>query len=1317
MSTSKFYLKLPYKTEVECTIVEQIVPAVSSKVYKQVQKFIEKNCDVKFNEIDGDYLDVHILLGIEHLPKIFSENLKTFNNLAIHKTKLGYYALGTKDTTESKTTAWSLITLKKDMTVEDIIFAEDNKLQQFAFDALQMRDFSVQDDEEAKVEDLLEQYFKDIRKIKDDKGNVRYEVPLLFKSQKGKDSVPVNKTQAVGILNSNIDRLVKSGKLEEFERRCIQEHLSAGIFEEVDPAKSKEKHNFIPSYAVENPNSTTTPLRLVVAANLPKGNCINDHLLKGINLLPTIDKLIHRWRAKPIGVVGDIRKAYFMIQIRESHRRHFTILWYRNPRERKDLFAMQLAKLPMGSTNSQFQMISVFKYHIAQDHDREAGKELDDSFYSDNSVTSIEEENDFELVMRMVELMKRGGFDLCKFSTNSQELKEKLIEQGVYNLEETKSTRVLGHVWDLEKDEMCLSPVAYIDKQTWTLREILSFCHKAYDPQGLAAALLIKGTHFYSNICGKYKWNDQLSESDVAAWIPIQKEICEATTLRTPRYYQLDREEPVVMHVLVDAATNRWMGCLVYLTQHGRSVLVRGKAKLYPKSLRQSEETCPKKELAAMVVGARLYQSTREALEKIYPKLSYRLYSDSEISLAQVTNGPKDSIFVTNRVRLIRGILKDDVSLHKIKTESNTSDLVSRGIDVSVLLDPTHVYWQGPRELHEEVPVFEPSDKIAGQISLTTGQKPVSNILDMVKNCGTLYQKKRKLVTILKACHLLARRLHLKNMDNKAVWVKSQLSESQLAKLVSVILHRAEQAVTIPEVIEYLEKREKAGKSRYVGPRPDYVHPLNLWLDKNKLVRCGGRLSKAPQTFGERHPILYLRSSPLFEERVKDEHYTGLHCHTKLTQIRLFKYLWIPAGSVAIKNIVRKCVSCRAAAGPPYRNPPHANLVSCRLKVNPYSAVMVDFCGPFFTRNKEKEVTKCYVLVVICTSSRHMSNFVLSDMTAGSVLHALRRLSAVYGCPYRVFSDRATDFVKSKEVLGSKLGNEFVSEIAEKLQKKGVSWALNVSAFSPWQSGLVERAVQILKTGLKKVIGRKIMNHEEFVTVCAEISAINNDRSITHPSPNFEDPLGVCPSQLIFGRSITPMSYGETADDFDITDPEYLPQTDSELIKTWKSLARAISAYKRYFQDEWMTCLRQRHAYDAKKDPVDVPAPQAGDVVLVPKENVSRSLWERARIIKVLPSADNKPRACQLQSASGNVITRPLSKMYPILRASEMSAPQGQSQSSQVPDGDNATASNNVTTLSGPSSTGAPQRASRLAKEQAKLKTKKMIQEMEEVDD
>ena len=39
VSTSKFYLKIPYKTEVDCTIVEKIVPAVPTKVYQKVQKY------------------------------------------------------------------------------------------------------------------------------------------------------------------------------------------------------------------------------------------------------------------------------------------------------------------------------------------------------------------------------------------------------------------------------------------------------------------------------------------------------------------------------------------------------------------------------------------------------------------------------------------------------------------------------------------------------------------------------------------------------------------------------------------------------------------------------------------------------------------------------------------------------------------------------------------------------------------------------------------------------------------------------------------------------------------------------------------------------------------------------------------------------------------------------------------------------------------------------------------------------------------------------------------------------------------------------
>ena len=1320
VSTSSIYLNLPEKTEIKCTVIDKIIPPVPSLQYRKAQEFVQEHIDhVEFNKMDNNELEIHVLIGLQHLPQIYTEELKVLNTLALHKTKLGYYVLGTKPNTTRVRQANkdTLCLITKTHSIDKIILQNDETLRNYVDMALNHRDFSMNDDEEAQMEDILQKFYSEIEKTTDEEGTIRYQVPLLFKNEKGRNSVPVNKGQAVGILNSNIDRLIAAGKLEEFEQKCIKDHLEAGIFEEVDVSKSKDKHNFIPSYAVFNDKSTSTPMRLVVAGNMPFGNCMNDQLLKGINLLPMIDKQIHKWRAKPIGLVSDVKKAFYAIQVKPEHRRHFTIVWYSNPRKREGLLTLVLTRLPMGSTNSQFQMIAVFRYHIASDEDKEAGLELVDSFYSDNSVLSISGDQPFELVVRMVELMQRGGFDLRKYSTNDANLRQKLIEKGIYNTEELDSTRVLGHVWDLNTDEMCLSPLTFENRETWTLRLVLGICHSAYDVMGLASAVLIKGTHFYSTICSNYKWDDPLSPEDVQTWLPVYQELCEATRLRTPRYYNLESNDLVTMHVLVDAATNKWMGGLVYLTQNGRTILVRGKAKLYPKNLRESEETCPKKELAAMVVGARLYKSTRDALQSLYPNMSYRLYSDSEIALCQVVNGPKDSIFVTNRVKLIREILGTEVSLHKISTQNNTADLVSRGMSTSVLLDPTSMYWTGPPELHMDIPVFEPSNSLAGQFTLTTAQRPLTAILSMVENCGTLYQKKRRTASIIKACALLADRLHLKRTDEKSAWVKSKLSERELSKLAAVMLHREEQASVIPGVIKYLEKMQKVGPKQYVGPRPVWVHPNKLWLDDQHLVRCGGRLSKAPQTFSEKYPIFYLKESPLFNERVLDAHEDGLHCHTKITKLRLFKNLWIPACGVAINQIVKKCVTCRLAVGHPFRNPAPANLPECRLLINPYSAIMVDFCGPLYARKNKKEIVKTFILVVICTSSRHMSCHVLPNMTAATVIHALRRQSATYGTAYQIYSDQASDFLKSKNVLGSRLGHQFVSEVAEKLGRKGIVWSPNVSAASPWQSGLVERAVQILKTGLRKVIGRKIISIDELITLAAECCCISNERAITEPSANLKDPIGVCPNQLVFGRSIASMGYGETADNYELHDPEYTPLTDSDLEKSWKRLSHIISSYKRFFQEEWITCLRQRHAYDAKSDPINVPVPEAGDLCVIPKENVTRSLWERAKIEAILPSNDGKARACRLLTAGGRTITRPLSKIYPILQSCDMNRPPNLDRSYQESISDARSNSPvSTTVLPGSNPTEPSKRLTRAAKDVARKKTANMLNDMDQAE-
>ena len=169
------------------------------------------------------------------------------------------------------------------------------------------------------------------------------------------------------------------------------------------------------------------------------------------------------------------------------------------------------------------------------------------------------------------------------------------------------------------------------------------------------------------------------------------------------------------------------------------------------------------------------------------------------------------------------------------------------------------------------------------------------------------------------------------------------------------------------------------------------------------------------------------------------------------------------------------------------------------------------------------------------------------------------------------------------------------------------------------------------------------------ITLTAEICNITNERIVSEPSGNIKEPLGISPNMLIFGTSISGMSYGEATDLGESDDPSFNPIQDSTAIKTWKRLSKVISDYKSHFRDEWLQVMRARHAYDAKGDQRNNPEPAIGDLCIIPKELTARALWERAKIIEILPSSDMRIRACKLQTASGHIITRPLSKIYPIL--------------------------------------------------------------------
>ena len=1231
-------------------IIPRILPNIQAKKYQEaIETCNRKHPDLNLPTFTGDSIKVHMLLAGKTANALTGEKVvKVGKELEIRDTKLGLSYISGNITThnEENDNRITLLTaaIPTNNEYEKIEMLEDEKLKQLVQETFDRREFRREEDDEPSKEEMIKRFEETIVKRLDGNGEcVGYEVPLPWKYPDSRERIPENRLQTLAMTKSNCARMERLGKLEQFHQSILS-HISDQILRKVDMSDPEDAagRTFVPSFGVLNEKSTTSNVRMVICGNMPRNNSVNDQLESSLNLLQPLDVLIHRWRIHEVGVTGDISKAYYRISIHPEDRRAFNIIWYENPKERKNPMVLELMRLPMGSGPSQTIMLLVFNYHLKQDEDREASMHLRDCLYSDNAVTSLPADSDVEgFVMRMVQCMARGGFSLKKFSTSSNSLREKLREENLYNEAEAKVAQVLGLRWLIDGRDLCGFPTpAEIEEGTsWTKRKVLSFCHQTYDAlTGILCGILIRGTAFFSTICQRYDdWDSQLTDEDVTAWTPIYNDILQAAKVTFPRWYGLRVDKPCRLHLFADASSTHYLACLAYLEQDGKSVLVAGKAKIPPKNLREKEDTVPKKELEALVMAARLLDKLWEALTPHYQHLTALIHSDATIPLTWVVQGSTINRFVANRVRRFHELVKKRASLHHVTTDNNVADYPSRGLKIEDFLNPNHIYWTGPRLIHDynlepfKAATGAPSKE--GEIVLANVEEPglprpsVLRLIDW-KSGKTLSQVTRILATVIK----FTRRAR-KQQD---------LGERELSKIAMNRLLRAEQEETMPDIIRYL----KTGQ----GTRHSWIQKMALFMDKQGLVRLGGRLKRAELNYAAKYPILYPKDSPLFHLRVLEYHAKS-HCGTRNVKQQLQRQFWTPAVGKKIQHIIQECFKCRKATGLPLRPPGPPSLPASRVIPESYAAIGTDYTGAFTVRcgKANKETKQVYLLIISCTSTRHFQGYVVEDLKTETFLHQLRRHAAIFGSAHIVYSDRATNYLSAADILGRTLTEEWVSDVGEKLGRKGVTWIPNPSSLSPEMSGHIETIVKLLKRGLKRSLGRQLVGIEEFKSLVAESCSVMNDRPLcTDLSPDPRDRTPVSPNKLLFGKQITPLPYGEHHLE-DFNDPSYIPE-EKELGRVWKSLAKKLEIFRHQFADDWLMTLRSRHIQDHVQDPAKAADVGEGDLCLIRKENVKRSLWDLATVERIIPSTDAKVRALELRTRHG-LVTRPLAKVFPLLKA------------------------------------------------------------------
>ena len=82
----------------------------------------------------------------------------------------------------------------------------------------------------------------------------------------------------------------------------------------------------------------------------------------------------------------------------------------------------------------------------------------------------------------------------------------------------------------------------------------------------------------------------------------------------------------------------------------------------------------------------------------------------------------------------------------------------------------------------------------------------------------------------------------------------------------------------------------------------------------------------------------------------------------------------------------------------------------------------------------------------------------------------------------------------------------------------------------------------LMKTVLKKVLGRSFIILEALQTLVVKVEAVLNDRPLTHLSTDVTDPEPLTPSYLLYGWHITVLLYPVTEED-EISGPTFVSST------------------------------------------------------------------------------------------------------------------------------------------------------------------------------
>lgn len=1043
-------------------------------------------------------------------------------------------------------------------------------------------------------EQLAERIFVETTKRCDDG---RFMVKLPFKSDPA-ISIGESLFIAKKRLTNSLTRLNKRPDFKAKYDECIQEYLDLGQMELVHA--THRPYYYLPHHAVIKESSTTTKTRPVFdgSCKTNNGNSLNSELLVGPTIQSDLFSLLIHWRKFQFAFTGDIEKMYRQIWVYPEDSHFQRILW--QPPNSSSINSYRLKTVTFGVASSAF--LAIRSVHQIGENikvsDPILANKIQKQFYVDDFLDSCSSLHDAKRELHKITAeMAKYGMKLRKWKSNDLSVLEKLpsSEKEVGDTQDT-TFKTLGIQWQPSSDMFLFLPMELNESIGLTKRSILSDISKLFDPLGWLSPCIVLAKAFMQQLwLLNLGWDSPIPANQANEWLVIRNQFKASCSVKVPRWIGLSNDAAQISLQGFCDASERAYACVVYvrIVQIDGTIscnLIAAKTKIAP----LNTISIPKLELQGAVLLVKLLEKVRTALRM--PDIHQTAWSDSFIVLCWLSSTPSRwKTYVANRISKIHEQFPSNNWRH-IASKLNPADCASRGM-IREDLEKFDLWWKGPGFLLNDEISWPEKEFRPTNLEEKKPKALVSLVQTESNSFIPRFSSYSRMLRVAAYCFKWLP--SSKNGPNK-------LDEMEM-RLIKIV-----QSESFDEI-----KSIRAQKA--IGLKSS-IRNLDPFLDRDGILRVGGRLQQSSFSESEKFPIILPSKHHFTTILIRHEHLLLKHGGLALVLQKIRQRFWIVNAKVTVNTIIHRCVVCFRYKKK-LATQKMGSIPSYRLKpAIPFTYTGVDYAGYFNIKSSSRKnapYIKGYISLFICLTTRAIHLELVSDLSAEQFLKAFKRFVSRRGIPSEMYSDNGTNFVKAAKDLDDMFSQSFLraheanTSFAAWLQANRIKWS-NIPPHAPhfggWESG-----VKLVKFHLKRVLGEIRLTFEDFNTLIIEIEAIVNSRPLWSIPTKADEFEALTPGHFLVFKALNALP-----------EPD-LSHLACNRLNQYQYLCRLTSDFWKLWSKEYCHRLQVRKKWkDAE------PNIRPNQLVLVIEDNEAPTQWSLARVSSVVKGKDGLVRVANL---------------------------------------------------------------------------------------